>query len=162
MRLFVAVWPPDEVVDQLRAMARPEVSGVRWSTEDQWHVTLRFLGEVDAVDKVVAALAAARFPAATAALGPRVERFTTSIAAVPVRGLEALAVAVADAVRPLEEEFRGHLTVARSRRRRIPGEVLGAPVAARWPVREVALVRSELLPHGARYEDVARFPVLGS
>jgi len=159
MRLFVAVWPPDDVVGQLRAMPRPEVTGVRWSTEDQWHVTLRFLGEVDGTNGVVAALAAASLPAATVQLGPRVERFTSSIAALPVRGVEALAVAVADAVRPLDDEFRGHLTVARSRRRPIPDEVLGGLLTARWAVREVALVRSELHPHGARYEDVARFPV---
>ena len=47
MRLFLAVWPSPEVVDVLRALPRPDTPGVRWSTEDQWHVTVEFLGECD-------------------------------------------------------------------------------------------------------------------
>ena len=50
MRLFVAVWPPDDVIDVLADLPRPEVAGVRWTTRGQWHVTLRFLGHVATVD----------------------------------------------------------------------------------------------------------------
>ena len=46
MRLFVAVWPPVDVVERLSELPRPAVDGVRWTTPDQWHVTIRFLGEV--------------------------------------------------------------------------------------------------------------------
>ncbi len=50
MRLFVAVWPSAAVVDELRGLERPARPGVRWTTADQWHVTLRFLGEMEDPD----------------------------------------------------------------------------------------------------------------
>jgi RNA 2',3'-cyclic 3'-phosphodiesterase len=46
-RLFVAVWPPAEVLDRLEALPRVELAGCRWTIRAQWHVTLRFLGEAD-------------------------------------------------------------------------------------------------------------------
>src|SRR5947209_3556899 len=48
-RLFVAVWPPASLISQLRSLDRPARPGLRWTTEDQWHVTLRFLGGVDEI-----------------------------------------------------------------------------------------------------------------
>ena len=36
-RLFVAVWPPDDVVAELAALPRPDQPGLRWTTPDQWH-----------------------------------------------------------------------------------------------------------------------------
>ena len=62
MRLFVAAWPPADVVEALRGLDRPVVTGMRWTTADQWHVTLRFLGDVDDPAPVVAALTAATEP----------------------------------------------------------------------------------------------------
>ena len=53
-RLFVAVWPPDEVLDLIAALPRPEVEGLRWTTRDQWHVTLRFFGSVELAPAAVA------------------------------------------------------------------------------------------------------------
>ena len=118
MRLFVAVRPPDDVLDAVAALARPAHPGVRWTTRDQWHVTLRFLGEVGDPEPVAAALAAAPLPAATAALGPRVTALGSGVVCLPVAGLDALAAAVSEATagwgRPPEHRrFRGHLTLAR-------------------------------------------------
>ena len=70
-RLFVAVWPPSGVVDALRPLVVPGEPGVRWVTPEQWHVTLRFLGDADP-DEVATALRAAALPAAEAGLGPTV------------------------------------------------------------------------------------------
>jgi len=50
VRLFIAVWPPPEVVDVLRTLERPTIPGLRWTTPDQWHVTLRFIGDADPPD----------------------------------------------------------------------------------------------------------------
>ena len=74
-RLFVAVWPPDDVLDRVAALERPDVAGLRWTTRHQWHVTLRFLGPVDDVGAVVDALAGSEAPAATVTVGPAVGRF---------------------------------------------------------------------------------------
>ena len=47
MRCFVAAFLPDAVRDTLVAL-RPAVDGVRWVAPEKYHVTLRFLGELDA------------------------------------------------------------------------------------------------------------------
>lgn len=170
-RLFVAVWPPDDLVRWLRSMDRPERPGLRWTTEDQWHVTVRFLGDVP--DESVGAVAGGLGemvgrlgPVPVRALaGPRPRGLGGRVWVLPVAGLDGLAAAVVTAtsgVVPMEEPprpFRGHLTLARTRR---PGSLSGLPapaVESRWDVRELTLVRSELRPTGARYEVVERWPL---
>lgn len=163
-RLFVSVWPPDDVLDLVEALARPGESGVRYTTRDQWHVTLRFLGDCD-VDDATAALDGARWPEGhvEAVCGPVVSRLGRDVIVVPVRGLDGLSAAVAAATHdvgdPLDPRpFAGHLTVARLRSRGAC-RIAGAPFAATFPVTEVALVRSDLQPGGARYETLRTLPL---
>ena len=164
-RLFVAVWPPPEVLDLVEALPRPERTGVRWTTRGQWHVTLRFLGSVSDPEPVVDALraAAAEVPATDAVLGPAVTRLGRGVVCVDVGGLETVAGAVAEATAafgqpPDDRPFHGHLTLARLKGAR-SGGLVGAEVAARWPVDDIHLVESHLHPHGARYESVAVLPL---
>ena len=159
MRLFVAVWPPPEILRSIADLDRPAVSRLRWTTPDQWHITLRFLGSVD--DGLVAPLAEALGgPVVTAALGPTA-RLGGSVLVAPVAGLEDLAAAVLEATAPLvplteARPFRGHLTLARARRgSSVPASLAGVPLAGEWTVRRMALVASELHRDGARYRDVA-------
>ena len=161
MRLFVAVWLPYEVVNTVAALDRPEVPGLRWTTQDQWHVTLRFLGRVDdaLVEPLADALPSGPAPAVT--LGPTTRRLGRSILVAPVRGLDDLAAAVLAASSPLvpaEEArpFHGHLTLARAGRgTSVPSSLVGVPLAGAWTARRVSLVRSETRPDGARYTEVA-------
>jgi RNA 2',3'-cyclic 3'-phosphodiesterase len=170
MRLFVAVHPPRDVLDLVADLPRPDRSGVRWTTRDQWHVTLRFLGEVPSPDPVAAALARAVEPLAPveAVLGPAVTALGPEVVCIPVAGLGDLAAAVAAATAPFgqpppERRFRGHLTVARLRRRSGPARPLtGAPIAASWTVTAADLVRSHLGSAGARYEVLATAPLGGA
>lgn len=162
-RLFVAAWPPDDVLDRVAALPRPDVEALRWTDRSQWHVTLRFLGNVDDLDAVGAALGALAVPATNAVLGPVVERFGQRVLHVPVDGLEAVA---ADVVRvtahlgrpPDERPFHGHLTLARAKgRRRVDlRPLVGQPVSGSWPVDEVCLVESRLHAHGSRYDVIDR------
>ena len=46
IRLFVAIRPPEPVIDQLLDLAGG-VDGARWQDEEQLHLTLRFIGEVE-------------------------------------------------------------------------------------------------------------------
>ncbi|MGI8806281.1 MAG: RNA 2',3'-cyclic phosphodiesterase [Acidimicrobiales bacterium] len=122
-RLFVAVWPPADVLDRLAALARPEADGLRWTDQEQWHVTLRFLGPVDEVAPVAAALvsAAASHPPVRAVLGPAVGRFGQRILHVPVAGLDGIAEAVVRSTAhlgkpPDDRPFHGHVTLARAAR----------------------------------------------
>src|SRR5262245_39287830 len=119
-RLFVAVWPPEDVAEALRALGRKDRRQVRFVPPENWHVTLRFLGEAEP-DAVGAALDDALLPAARARLGPAVDLLAERALVVPVQGLDELAAAVAEATAalgdPPRRRFVGHLTVARLGRR---------------------------------------------
>ena len=52
-RLFIAVWPPEDVVSELTSLQRKDQRGVRFVPPDNWHITLRFLGDADP-DQVIA------------------------------------------------------------------------------------------------------------
>ena len=164
-RLFVAVWPPEEVLDLLAALERPEVTGLRWTRRDQWHVTLRFLGGVPDPAPVVEALAGLHLLAADAVLGPAVDRFGRRIVHVPVAGLEAIAAGVVGATArlgqpPDDRPFHGHITLARvADRAKVDLRPLtGRAINAEWRVDAICLVESRLSPAGARYEVLERFP----
>ena len=158
MRLFVAVRPTEAVLDAVAGLPRPERPGVRWTTRPQWHVTLRFLDEVDDPAPVVGALATAPLVACSAVVGPQVTVLGRTTVVVPVGGLDALADGVARATATVgapvgTRAFQGHLTLARVRRGSAR-ELVGEALEVRFPVEEVRLVRSRLGPGGSRYDDV--------
>ena len=168
MRLFVGVAPPDDVLDLIADLPRPAQSGLRWTTREQWHVTLRFLGEVEDPEPVVDALESGglrRVGACEATVGPAVTALSRHVLSLPVAGLDDLAAAVVAATRtfgrpPEPRPFQGHVTLARTTGatrqsvRRLAGEVVGQELSARFRVADVRLVRSHLGRGGARYEDV--------
>lgn len=166
-RLFVAVWPPDDVLDRVAALERPAVDGLRWTRPDQWHVTLRFLGQTE-LEPARAALATVDAPPAQARLGPAVGRFGHRVLHVPVAGLDAVAEAVVAATaglgRPPEDRpFAGHLTLARVAKGALVDlrRVAGAALEGEWEVADVCLVESRLSPGGARYEVRERVRLAG-
>src|SRR5438270_5048426 len=124
MRLFVAVRPPPDVVDDLAALSRPDAPPTRWTTPDQWHVTLRFFGNVVDPSPVTDALAAAVHDVAPlrVAMGPRARVLSRQIVYLPIAGLDELAATVIAATAgfgepPPERRFRGHLTLGRAKGR---------------------------------------------
>ena len=159
-RLFIAVWPSPSVVDALTAIPRAEAPRLRWTTPDQWHVTLRYLGDAVEESTVSAALDTIAAGRTEAVLGPAVERLDPGLVVIPVQGLDALAAEVIAATADLGEPphpagFRGHLTLVRQRE----GDTTsadGVTFSARFVVDEIALVRSDLHHDGARYTTVAR------
>ena len=170
-RLFLAVWPPPEVVADLAALPRPERPGLRWTPAAQWHMTLRFFGDAE-VEEARAVSGSALGAAALAGpvvarLGPEVGRYGHRVLQVPVGGLEPLAAvfipATAGVGRPPERRpFSGHLTLARQRGRGSLSELVGTRIAGSWRVGEVTLVAS--VPAGRpgmanRYEVVESYPL---
>jgi 2'-5' RNA ligase len=160
-RLFVAVWPSAQALDHVRSLPRDGWVNVRWTPEDNWHVTLAFIGEAE-IDDVTRRLGGGDYPRATAEVGARMRVMGRNSLVVPVDGVDALAEVVRRRVfdEPPQQPFRGHLTVGRSIGKRPisgrskPGQVL-APIA--FAVEEIALVRSTLSPEGARYDTVSTF-----
>lgn len=169
-RLFIAVWPPEPVLDLLSGIPAWHDQGVRHVPREQWHITLRFLGDADA-DEVADALSRTELRGATACLGPALDVLGDHSIVVPVAGLDDLAHAIADATTglgdsPRRRRFRGHITVARLRRGARPSRVLGQPItdtassapSTNFGVDEVALVESVLGPDGPEYTTVQTWP----
>jgi 2'-5' RNA ligase len=182
-RAFVAVVPPDDVLDAIEARvapARAVSDRLRWSRREQWHLTLRFLGPVPEVDVLVVALRDAlasmtRVPGvrlAGAGAFPNARR--ASVAWLGVRdGADELvrvaasveAASVAAGFAPDVRPFAPHLTVARVPRPRDIASVLDAighdPIGGPWPVDDVVLISSDTRASGAVYEEIARGPLPG-
>jgi len=162
-RLFVCLWPPDEVVNALEELHRKDQVGARFVTPENWHVTLRFLGDADPND-VAASLGGAKFVATTVELGPSVDVGDGRVLFVPAAGADALASEVIRATRhlgdePIRTRFRGHITIARFKKRANMPRALGTLISASWEPSEVALVESTLRPDGPRYDTLATWPI---
>lgn len=160
-RVFVAVWPPAVVTEQLLSLPRPAGPDLRWVPPANLHVTLRFLGDAP-VTVVADRLRAAALPAARAELGPATRTLGHHVLMVPVAGLDELAAAVALATGDLgqlpKRSFTGHVTLARARTDGAAARLAGAPVTGTFDVTEVTVVTSETHPDGARYATVATLP----
>lgn len=161
-RLFIAVWPPEEVVEELMSLPRKDQRGVRFVEPQNWHITLRFLGEARP-DAVVDALTGAEFGPAVARLGPGVDALGERALVVPVSGVDDLAATVERCTsrlgEPARKRFVGHLTIARLKPYRHLPRAMGALIQSEFEVDEVALVDSRLDPSGARYETIHSWPV---
>lgn len=173
MRCFVAVWPSAEVLDALATLPRPATPHARWSTRQQWHVTLRFFGElgdrdVARAEELLATVARKTRGPILVTGGPATRFLGRGLIVWPVAGLDELAGAVERATRrlgkpPAHRPFRGHLTIARGSAGadlRHAGELL-TPLSSSWEVSSLSLVESHLNPEGARYRDVASFELSG-
>ncbi|TYK49681.1 RNA 2',3'-cyclic phosphodiesterase [Actinomadura decatromicini] len=181
MRLFVALVPPPDILDELEEAVRPHresVPELKWVRRELMHVTLTFLGEVD--DRTLDRL----LPRLERAVG-RHERMALSLAgagAFPGSGAHArvlwtglfgdrrrvarLAASTTAAGRRVgtmpdkHRGFRPHLTLARSRRPvdvRPLIESLSAFAGAPWTAESVQLIRSHL--PGKDYDQLAYEPL---
>lgn len=172
-RLFVAVPLPSELQGLVRRAQEslPPVPGLRLLQPEQWHVTLGFIGEVDAEKAAVALRVVESVPPEMGGEAT-IERFLMlpSPARARVVTLElsdeegvfhALFEAVmggleaGEVMKREKRPFRPHLTVARLR---TPGAVRPRYESerARFAVQSVCLYQSELRREGAVYTVVCR------
>ncbi len=164
-RLFLAVFPPVDVVDRLGELERAEIGGLRWTGREQWHITLRFLGEADQSD-VEDSLRGFQGSATTVRLGPASRRLGGRVLVLSADGLGELAAEVrarteAIGQPPERRDFTGHLTLARAKKR-VPGAAVGLPFEAEFLATELWLVSSQLHPDGARYTRLIHWPLEGA
>lgn len=175
-RCFIAVPLPDELRRELRLAAegwreRPDLAGLRWTDPDGWHVTLAFLGRVDADqvprlrESLERALADRRATSqVTGGLGgfPSAGRARVAWYGVadPDRELRDLARTVRAAVGlPSDDPFRAHVTLARARSGPVDLRAWIAeadPPAGALSTHAAELMRSHLGRGPARYETLAR------
>ncbi len=169
-RAFVAIRPPEAVLDEVDALVNSlDMGDARRTTPDQWHVTLQFLGNRADVGAVAGALTGLRVPAASARLGGLGAFPRSTRARVIWLGLAqgdelfgALAHEVGERLTPLghvpeARAYHAHLTLARSK---MPVDVRAllatdaSAVGDAWLVDEVILYESRLQPTGAEYVPV--------
>ncbi|APZ99960.1 2'-5' RNA ligase [Sphingopyxis sp. QXT-31] len=177
-RLFVALRPPHSVRVALIA-AMHGISGARWQDDDQLHLTLRFIGEVDRhrAEDVAAALGALHAAAVTARIAG-VSLFEHQgrphmvwAGVEPQAPLAALHRKVDQllarvGVEPETRAFVPHITLARLNRGSgpvAPFLALHSDLASPdFAFGHVTLYESEMGHGGSRYHPVARYPLAAS
>lgn len=185
MRLFVAIElnrdmkrSLQKTIDGLSAFGR----AVRWVTEEQMHVTLKFLGEVDRGDVAAVCEACER----VASNCQPFEFALESSGCFPAKGrvrviwggssqtcpeLLACASGCEDAFEKLDfaretRPFSTHMTIGRVRQDDTQGRLRMAVdemviTPARQKVDSMTLFESVLSPRGARYSVVGQYPLGG-
>lgn len=151
------------------------IQGLRSVRPEQWHITLRFLGEVD--ESLVPAItdslgtAARTLAGVRCELGPSTAWFSGDrVLQIPARGLDQVASAVRGATIPIVPDtskggsrFTGHVTVARTQRRLVDPaarmDLAGIPFVSTFEVDYFDLVKSELANEGPEYTTLARIPI---
>jgi 2'-5' RNA ligase len=172
VRMFVAVWPDLATVEGLSELPLGSTEGLRLVAPDRLHVTLRFLGDMEpaVVPPLTVALAAAAehlVDLVHCRLGPGTAWFGGDrVLHLPVAGLDEAAAVVRTASVPVVPDaappppFAGHLTVARSGRRRLSRSEREAladiPCTAGFEVRSFDLVASHTGSEPAADETLAR------
>ena len=172
-RLFVAIRPPEPIRDLL--IDAMDVSpDFRWQDEEQLHLTLRFIGEVERplANDLADALGRVRarpFAARIAGVGRFEQRSSGALWAgvEPKAPLAALAAKVERicqqvGLEPERRAFFPHITLARwkGRRSREVAEFLERRQGLSsepWEVERFSLFVSRLSRHGAHYEAVASY-----
>jgi 2'-5' RNA ligase len=179
IRIFFAVELDEAIRSALASLVRElagDGAGVRWVRPEAYHVTLRFIGDVEpeAVSGLVASVAPRVAPLAPFALQAGPPRLFPSVrrprvVAVPVtpqEPLDGLAAAVERGVveaglPPERRPFRAHLTLGRvgvaRPRLRLP-DSFSAP---EFPVADAVLFQSRLHSSGARYTPLERIALGG-
>ena len=174
-RLFVAIWPPEAIRERLLDLMEG-VKGARWQDEDQLHLTLRFVGEVDRhqADDIAAALGTIRHPPfeiAVSGIGSfdrRGQPVTLWVGVSPHEPLKSLHKKVDQAVRragvePDRRAYMPHITLARLNRSTGPIapllESAGGLSSPPFTGNSFRLYESQLSPQGATYSVVERYPL---
>ncbi|NCP18837.1 MAG: RNA 2',3'-cyclic phosphodiesterase [Erythrobacter sp.] len=172
-RLFVALRPPDDIRDPL-IDTMEGVEGARWQMDEQLHLTLRFVGEVDGAqgEDLADALSQVRAPAfdlAIRGVGTFAKKGRTTALWAGIEPSEPLNILQRRVERacqraglePVTRKFVPHITLARTNASTGP---IGGWLAAHgrialpvWPVDRFWLYESRLDLGGAHYEPVVSF-----
>jgi 2'-5' RNA ligase len=175
-RLFVAIRPPEEVRDLL-IDAMDDSPELRWVGDEQLHLTLRFIGEVERplANELSDWLGRIRYPPFELRVS-RVGRFDRRNGGALWAGIEPkkevseLAAKIDRAcvgagLKPERRAFHPHITLARYNRHSAEAarvfERRHADLAsATFRVERFVLFESHLSRHGPHYEEIAAYPLV--
>ena len=186
LRLFIAIPIPESVRDEIihvqREMQPLAPRGtVRWTKPDQFHLTLRFLGDVpvaglEKLKESVNAVCRSAQPLQLSAKGVGFfpNPHSPRVVWVGIDDKEGLLVdlqkRIEPAVRPFTaesgaENFSGHATLGRVKKLKPPdirklaahAQTVKDRTLGEWTAHEIEIIRSELSPVGARHTTLAAF-----
>lgn len=174
-RLFVAIRPPEPIRDLL-VDAMDQSADFRWQDDEQLHITLRFVGEVerptaDDLADTLGRIHSEKFELRIAGVGRFEQRSSGALWAgvEPKSPLAALAAKVERACQSigLEAErrsFHPHITLARWKGRRTREvhdflERRRGLSSEPFLVDRFILFESRLSRHGAHYEPIESYPL---
>ncbi|MDP2857371.1 MAG: RNA 2',3'-cyclic phosphodiesterase [Bacillota bacterium] len=190
MRLFVACLLPPGLRQELTGVRAAlgglqgrGIQGLKWVEMQNLHVTLKFLGEVEAAD-------VRRVDHALDSCSPKASPFACRVAGIGAfpsdsslrvlwAGIDAgaeemgmLAGTIEKALHPLgfpreRRGFAAHITLARARDRASmpspddlpPG--LSVKMFGEFRVEHFSLMKSDLRPHGPVYSELSSYPLTG-
>ena len=178
MRLFIALSLPQAVRDDLGRLATA-LPGLRWAPPDNYHLTLRFLGEVErpaarAIDQALAALRMPQFELSLAGIGGfgegrQLRSLWAGVDSQPA--LNRLQARVEQAVTragqpPQARRFKPHVTLARCKHGAPPRDKLQPFLAERglyrsrpFTVERFTLFSSFLTGSGSIYTPEVEYPL---
>ena len=177
MRLFAAILPPEDVRSALARLAGG-LPGARWSPEANFHLTLRFIGEVDngyaeELAEALSHVSSEEFELAVESLGSFGGKRPRAVWAgiAPSKPLTALRRRVESALvraglPPEERKFTPHVTLARTAGAR-PAAVAawledrGAFRLPGFAVESFSLMSSRLGGEAPVYREEVRYPFGG-
>ena len=169
-------WPGAKPPSPLLIASMGGISGARWQSDDQLHLTVRFIGEVDRhqagdVDAALGGVHQPRFEIAINGIGHferRGQPEAVWAGVSPHEPLKALHKKVDQAIArvgiaPEQRAYLPHITLARLKRGSGPvGNLLeqsGGLASAPFTVDQFGLYESKLTPEGAVYALVERYPL---
>lgn len=171
-RIFVSVPVAAPVRSAMSGLRRHHVSSLRWVAEHQYHITLKFLGEIpephvqlvrSAVEQAAAAVGDGRIRLSARGVGAFPDVRRARIVWVGVSGeadrLRTVQRAVEERLTaagfaPDGRRFTPHITVARARQPvSLPPELVTyeSHVFGAWEVDGIDIIESRLTPTGPHY-----------
>jgi RNA 2',3'-cyclic 3'-phosphodiesterase len=181
LRLFIALPLPNEVIKILQTQqdflkTQLNDQDIRWTTPEQWHLTLAFLGATnrERLPQIQTAMTRAvknikAFELETTSLGSFPSSRRPSVLWLGVGGqierLQTLQLNLSEALRgllgPDDKPFKPHLTLARLKQFGLGKPVAEAfehaPAAKQsWLANELCLYQTILKPQGAEYQVIYR------
>jgi 2'-5' RNA ligase len=187
IRSFIAIDLPDATRQGLAAVQehlKQSGAGVRWVKPSSIHLTLKFLGNIQAAQVEDIALAVAQeirdqppITLGAAGLGAFPSRRKPRVLWIGMEGevqrLNGIQARLENALEPLgfdreKRPFRPHLTIGRVKDRRRLQSLIDAMAELKIPefdsfdVTEIILYKSDLRPTGAIYTKLHRMPLAAS
>jgi 2'-5' RNA ligase len=176
MRLFLALDIPKSIKDQIHSLQDKSLEGAKWTSPEQWHITLHFIGESEEepIREALAKVKAGSFSLQLRGIGRFPERGKPNVlwlGIIAPPALKALHQATGEALKttgfiPESRPYSPHLTLARFKERKPSPQALeayrqqhAAFETEGFSVNHFSLYQSELAKSGVIYTVRENYPL---